>query len=133
MIETRHLLATTATSALIVVLVAPCALAQVPALSPGQCVYLVGAPAGAPAAATEAAGHDGIVFPICTGNAAIDEDRDRPHSLQAWCTAIAGSADDCTVALATWNEFRLDATTVTRGRVIVHGAFMGRLFGVSGV
>lgn len=82
--------------------------AQAPTVRPGECLYLIGAPPGAPAAATEQA-YDGTkVYDVCTHVPHVEVGRDAPHRLTAWMEWLTPSTSDpagCTALAWSSQEF----------------------------
>lgn len=60
------------------------AAAQPPEIGAGECLYLVGAPPGAPAAETEETFEESRIYDGCRHPAQVDLNRDGPNSVQAW-------------------------------------------------
>lgn len=60
------------------------AAAQPPVVDSGECLYLVGAPGGAPAAETEERTTFSRVLDVCTQPAQVDLNRDGENMIQAW-------------------------------------------------
>jgi hypothetical protein len=103
--------------------------ADPPVVEPGECLYLVGAPAGAPAAAREQT-HEGTrVRDVCN---AVDEhvgtNEVGPNSASVFIASPLGSAErGCEVAAWVGHEFDAGGTARTTGRITVTGALLGHI------
>jgi len=103
----------------------------VPEISPGECIYLVGAPPGAPAAAEEERNGDGGRFEVCTnpvaGGAA---NRDGDNMVQAWIMRRVNlnfQPDSCRAFAWVSHDFRVPDTTAgpVPASITMEGFFTG--------
>jgi hypothetical protein len=62
--------------------------AQAPVIGEDECLYLTGAPAGAPAAETEETASGFEILEECAADAHFDLNRDRPNQVQGWMSLI---------------------------------------------
>lgn len=98
----------------------PC-LAQAPVVRPGECVYLYGAPPGAPAAATEEFAHGTRVYDLCTYSNAIEVGRDAPHRVTGEITLLGGSVPRGCIVTG-WSEHRFRVGGAEPVRVMASAA-----------
>ena len=104
------------------------ALAEPPVVAPGSCLYLVGAPAGAPAATTEQTESGTEVLEICNSTFAhVGTNEVGPNSAEAYVmTPIGTGATACTASAWVGHSFGTapDGGPV-HGEVTVTGAIKG--------
>lgn len=111
---------------LVTLLTGPAA-AQPPVVEAGECLYLVGAPAGAPAAETEERTESSRIYEACTMEAHVDLNRDGENMIQAWMApdpAAPPVRQNCESTGAVGHLFRISpaaggpiqATVGVRGR-----------------
>lgn len=82
----RRLAALTVLTIVVALSAASPATAQPPAIEAGECLYLVGAPPGAPAAETEETTQGTRIYDGCTLPASVEVDADGPYRVRAWMT-----------------------------------------------
>ena len=93
-------------------LAVPASAVDAPVIRPGECLYLLGAPAGAPAATTEVS-YDGTEFTdTCSHIPHAEVNRDAPHRMSVWIerrNLLPGEPNGCFVAAFSANEFSIPA------------------------
>lgn len=114
------------------------AAAQPPEIGAGECLYLVGAPPGAPAAETEETFEESRIYDGCRHPAQVDLNRDAPNSVQAWIEedpTISGNESYCEVLGVVGHVFATpsDLPVGTRAWVSVSASMAARISGFSTV
>lgn len=66
------------------VIASPASAVDPPLVAPGDCLYLLGAPPGAPAATTEVSGSGTKIYDVCDTDAQAEVGRDAPHRIHLW-------------------------------------------------
>jgi hypothetical protein len=103
--------------------------ADPPVVEPGECLYLVGAPAGAPAAAREQTREGTRVRDVChAADEHVGTNEVGPNSASVFIASPLGSAErGCEVAAWVGHELDAGGTARTTGRVTVTGALLGHI------
>lgn len=106
------------------------ALADPPAVSSGECLYLVGAPPGAPAAAVEERVEGSRVVPECTVVHGMDLNRDGDNMIQGWTEGRPDTSEaQCLLSGWVGHEFTAESagTPSVQATVTVEGAYDGEI------
>lgn len=106
--------------------------AQPPEIEAGGCLYLVGAPSGAPAAETEETFTESRIFDGCVHPARVDHNRDAPNMVQAWIeedVLVDTGASICELQGAVGHVFRTSADLPegTRAWISLAASLSGRI------
>lgn len=119
--------------AVISLLLVPHAVRSVtPEVRPGTCLYLIGAPAGAPAATTEETVESARVYETCDSIAHLTPHAAGDSRIEAWIeptNPLGNTAEACLAETAIGHLFSVGALSgATNGHVDVTGAYDGFMF-----
>lgn len=114
---------------IIVALALPARAVDPPVVAPGECLYLIGAPPGEPAATTEVTGSGTRIYDVCDTAAFAEVGRDAPHRIHLWAVnGLAGSdSRGCRFEGYSEHEFNVGGSTPTWVTISASGSVTGLL------
>lgn len=114
----------------LVAIAVPAGAVDPPVIRPGECLYLLGAPPGAPAATTEVSYDGVIVRDHCSQVPHAEIGRDAPHRITTWMDRRIPLVDEprgCQVAAFAENEFAVLASDPAWIQVSASGTIAGQM------